>query len=49
MPAPLDELLRFTRAHKRYFVVPLLIALAAIAIAVVLARNGGSPHGYELF
>lgn len=49
MPQALIEFFQFARANKRYFVVPLIAVLAAIALAVVLARGGGSPLSYELF
>jgi Family of unknown function (DUF5989) len=44
----LAEFVRFARAHKAYWIVPLLLVLGLVA-ALVFVTQGTTPFIYSLF
>jgi hypothetical protein len=42
------ELIAFAKAHKAYWIVPLLILLALV-VSLVVAGNAAAPFIYTLF
>ncbi len=48
-PSFLAELWAFSRTHKRYWLVPMLLVLLALAALVLLGGSGVAPFVYTLF
>lgn len=49
MRADLEQALRFIRQNKRYWLIPLILAVVTIVVLAVLASSSMPPLHYTLY
>jgi Family of unknown function (DUF5989) len=48
-PGFLRELLQFIRHNKKWYLIPIVIAILALGVLIALGSTGAAPFIYTLF